>query len=165
MPCPNPYRARRGAPLTLGSVPSRTRREKKNELMKLTVTEPRSVEVIKAGTYKAVLTSITQEESKGPSAFENSNPYFLRWVFTIKGKAKSIDLWASSSTSFGPKSKAYGWACALLGRKLAAGEEVDTDQLVGCPCLVVVDVETDDRNFERNKVLEVTAIPGDNEPF
>lgn len=133
--------------------------------MKLTVAEPRSVEVIKAGTFRAVLSSLTQEESKGPSAFENSSPYFLRWVFTVKGKNKSVDIWASSSTSFGAKSKAYGWACALLGRKLAPGEEIDTDQLVGCPCLIVVELETDDRGFERNKVLEVTAIPGDDEPF
>lgn len=133
--------------------------------MELTVSQPVNTETIKGGTYRAILTSLVQEETKGESQFDNTNPFFLRWIFTIKGKSKSVEIWSSSSTNFGPKAKAYAWACALLGRKLQPGEKINTEQLINCPCMIEVELGTDDRGFDKNKVLTVTAIPTDNEPF
>jgi hypothetical protein len=48
-----------------------------------------------------------------------------------------------SSTALGPRSKAYGWIEALLGRKLEKGESITRSQLLNKTCLVKVEQNDD----------------------
>lgn len=121
--------------------------------MKLTVSD---YQVIPEGIYDARLASIEQKHD------DSSDRDFLVWHFEARGKSgKTADVTGASSLSFGPKSKAYAWATALLGRKLLAREEVDTDDLRDHACKLVVKLENGDDGMQRNKISDVLAPEAD----
>lgn len=124
-----------------------------------------SYEVIPANVYNATLTGIEQRTNEN-STFESGNDSYLQWTFEVKGKNKTVELRANSSLSFGTKSKAFGWACALLGRQLQAKEMVDTDDLIGKQCKITVQLENKD-GMERNRITDLLPIttPDGSEPF
>lgn len=73
------------------------------------------------GSYAATLVSVTR---KGP--FPAKQPKYpgetfemLEWAFAIEDAddPENCIVWASSSTTITPKSKAYGYIVALLDRK------------------------------------------------
>ena len=124
----------------------------------LTATEARETQP--AGVYEATVKEILLQESQDP---QYDNPQYLLWVFNARKGKRAGEIAATSSTSFGTKAKARKWAEALLGRKIKAGEVIDTDELAGKHCQIVVQVEKRDDGSERNRVTDLIAEEGDDE--
>jgi hypothetical protein len=69
----------------------------------------------------------------------------LVWAFEIISKKGNVaTLEAMSSLAFSSKSKARPWVKALLGGAEPDASGVDTDELIGLPCRVVVEDKTKD---------------------
>lgn len=100
-----------------------------------------AIAIVEDGTYPATLIGL--EDFEAPD-FNNpeDNKTLRRWSFgltdevDVDGNPAEID--GVSSTALGPRSKAYGWIEALLGRKLEKGESVTRSQLLNQACLVQV---------------------------
>lgn len=90
---------------------------------------------IEDGVYDATLLGIDIQEPTAKSP--NQNPWF-KWTFHVYDSEEGQEMSAASSTAFGPKAKARQWIEGMLGRKLDAGEEIDTDALAPKDCQVVV---------------------------
>lgn len=103
-------------------------------------------EALEAGIYPARLDSIEIGTSETYGDFN-------RWNFTLKlPDGAFTTLTAVSSRSSGPKSKAYKWASAILGRNPKAGEQLD---LSGKQCQLHVIVN--EEGFNRvEAVLPIT---------
>ena len=87
------------------------------------------------GTYDASLLSIELTDAAPNSPYQER---WLKWLFHVYATEEGIEMTAASSTKFGPKAKARGWIEALLSRKLAPGEEIDTDTLSPKDCQVTI---------------------------
>jgi hypothetical protein len=99
-------------------------------------------EAIPEGIYPAQLLGIEKLPSE---AFGE----FLKWSFRLRlADGNTSDLSAASSTSTGPKSKAYKWAAVLLGHAPAPGAAED---LTGKVCQLHVIVNED--GFNRVEAL------------
>ena len=133
--------------------------------MQVTVNPP--VELIPAGIYNATLVGLEERVSEDTEPrFAGSKPEYYQWSFEIVGKTKTVEIRANSSTSFGTKSKAYGWACALLGRTIQPRETFDTDDLIGKPCKLTVKTEQGDNGYERNRITDILPMASDDQqPF
>lgn len=108
------------------------------------------------GVYPATLLRI--EEVENPeSQFEQKT--YLRWTFHVYHTEDGAEMTANSSLAFGPKAKARKWMEAVLGRKLAVGEEIDPDTICPADCQIIAkkDAET---NFTRiEDVLGARKVP------
>ncbi|MDW8059231.1 MAG: hypothetical protein RMK01_04075 [Thermomicrobium sp.] len=94
------------------------------------VTIPSLPHLLRPGTYPGILTGLEAREADGRT--------FLVWSFEVRARAGTTTVKATSSASFGPRAKARGWLEALLRRPLQPGETIDTEDLLGLPCLLVV---------------------------
>jgi len=83
---------------------------------------------IRLGTYRAVLAGLAAR----------ATGRVLVWTFAVQGPHGTTTLTATSSPHFGAGTPARAWAEALLNRELAPGEVVESGDLLGRPCLVVV---------------------------
>lgn len=73
---------------------------------------------------------------------ELKNVQQIKWTFTImdKGTWQGKDVFGKTTTNFvaHPNCKAYSWASAITQREPAEGESLDTDQLIGLPCVIEI---------------------------
>lgn len=100
--------------------------------------------VLEAGTYVAKIARIEAAEGKfGPQ---------LQWDFDLEGGG-SIRAWCGASLT--PKSKLFGWVKALLGN---VPDELETDDLVGLPCRLMITVRTRDDGTETNRVETILPV-------
>ena len=83
------------------------------------------------GSYDATLKSIETKTS-------NDGEQYRRWAFNVAFEGKDVEITGMSSTKLGPKSKAYKWLTAILGREPGPGEEIAFSSLVGSPCRIEV---------------------------
>lgn len=122
----------------------------------LTATES-TYEVLPSGKYALQITDI--EDQVG-----NFGPQFkikLEVVAPKKYEGKWLNYWCSQKLTSGGKmpSKLWGFTEAVFGRKLAKGENLDTDDLVGRRVYGMVGIDGD-----YNKILSVEPIPADKQP-
>ena len=99
---------------------------------------------IPVNIYNAVLSGCREMEID-----DQENPgqkkTILVWAFDVTGSSgKTATLEAMSSLAFGGKSKARPWVKCLLGGAEPPAAGVDTDELLGLPCRVVVEDKTKD---------------------
>jgi hypothetical protein len=114
--------------------------------------------VLPAGIYRAKLSKIEQRQSKQASTFSGDGTY-LSWQFEVTQDGHDGELvYANSSTNFGPKANARKWAEGILGRKLAAGETVREEALVGIECQLGLSQEFDKDGDLRNKIDSVYSL-------
>lgn len=77
------------------------------------------------------------KETNAPESFDQ-----LLWLFTVteEGKMKGRQLRGKTTPNFTPhpNCKAYNWAKKITGYAYSAGEEFDTDVILGMPCRVVI---------------------------
>lgn len=100
------------------------------------------------GTYRGKLTAI--EEKK------NDNGTFWIWKFTliedIEGETVEEEFErfvTTSSTNFGPKSKARGWVHNMIGRELDTKETIDFDTaLVGKNYILTIGINNDKNTLD-----------------
>jgi len=102
-----------------------------------------AIVTVEPGTYPATLTNLEDfdyDDGEGKKVLR-------RWTFALTDELDSDGnpavLDGVSSLALGPKSKAFGWISALLGRTPDKGEQITRSMLVGKACLVTV-VEKDD---------------------
>ena len=68
----------------------------------------------------------------------------LRWTFVIDepemAQHHGNNVWGDTSQAFvsHPNCKAYNWTAAITGRQYDSGEELDTDDLLGMPCRIMI---------------------------
>jgi hypothetical protein len=126
------------------------------------------VTTVEDGTYPATLTNVEN--------FEYQDGFLRRWTFALDavdsdGNPATVD--AVSSTALGPKSKAFGWIAALLGRTPEKGEEIRRSMLVGRSCLVTVVLNADGYSkieavvaaLKRPRKPDLTPRPNDEGPL
>ncbi len=109
------------------------------------------------GFYPARLSSLEIRESENGS--------YRRWVFSVATDDGEVEQVANSSTALGSKSKAHGWATALLGRKPQAGETVE---LIGRRCTLQVELDQEtgySRVVNVLPLMQQTAEPQDELTF
>lgn len=118
-------------------------------------------EVLPAGIYEASVNDIVVGE--GTYLNDKSGQYetsdYLTWKFSIlSGPFAGRLIWGFSSTKLTPGAKATPWVSALLGRPLGVGEQVDTDALLGCNCLLTLGIEPKKKDpmQKQNRVLAVS---------
>ena len=81
---------------------------------------------------------------------ESANGEYRRWSWEIlEGPEAGRQVYANTSSNFGPQAKARQWVENVLGRSLEAGEQVGTEDLVGGKHhLMVENVTRDGRTFD-----------------
>lgn len=94
-------------------------------------------EVVAPGGYDASLIGIEDGVGQyGP---------FYDWSFLVAGPDGAVEVSRRTSAKFGPSTIARSFVEALLGRKIAKGEQVDLDSLIGNRCRVKVN--TNDNGY------------------
>ena len=105
-----------------------------------------AIPIVPDGTYPATLIGLEQFEAADFNNPEDSKT-LRRWTFGLDGEVDAdgnpAEIDGVSSTALGPRSKAYGWIEALLGRKLEKGESVTRSSLLNKTCLVTVEQNED----------------------
>lgn len=122
--------------------------------MKLTIPATATVE---SGAYPGRLDAIEQKET----ALDGGRTY-LRWRFTLAlpdGSESKVS--GITSTNSGPKSRAFGWITALLGRTPRPGEVIDTETLIGRAA--TVEVGPDGNGY--STVLELRIATASDLPY
>jgi hypothetical protein len=115
--------------------------------------------LLKPGVYDAIITEVAEKERDGRK--------YLLWVFEVRYSGnRTTRVRRATSMSFGPKSAARSIVEAALGRKVRDGEQIDTDDLVGCRVQVVITRGTRPDGSETNTVESVLpAKDEDDLPF
>lgn len=120
-------------------------------------------DVLKKGVYPARVKSIDEDDGQFGAQF--------KWIFAITGgKAKGTQMFGWSSQVLSPKSKLRAWAEAILPEQDydAKGFVLDTDDLVGQDCRLVLSVTQGNDGVERNKIESILPVedeePDENEP-
>lgn len=103
-------------------------------------------QILGDGSYPATLLNIEEKETIHGER--------LLWTFEVqhKGSRFEKDGWTSQSNS--ERGNLVKWAGAILGD---IGESLDTDDLIGKPCTVVIQTFEDKEGNERDKVKNVKA--------
>ena len=99
-------------------------------------------EPLPPGLYVGKLLDIESRESE--------NGEYRRWSWEIlEGPDAGRNVYANTSTNFGPQAKARQWVENIFGRKIEAGEQIGTEDLVGGKHhLMVENVTRDGRVFD-----------------
>jgi hypothetical protein len=89
-------------------------------------------------------------ELLGIETRESTNGEYRRWGWNIlEGPYAGRNVYANTSTNFGPQAKARQWVENILGRELKAGEQVGIEDLVGGKHhLMIEHVKRDGRTFD-----------------
>jgi len=121
---------------------------KEDEEMKIVWT---SNEPIPTGEYKARIESVTEQ----PSKFGETQLVWKLRVLDPHWEGRELTAWTNATTS--TKSKLARWARAC-GYDIVAGDEFDTDDLVGCKVIAVVTVKRTDSGEMFNRVEDLLPL-------
>jgi hypothetical protein len=124
------------------------------------------------GWHPAYLLHISEEATPGDWEMFKQSPTMYRWHFaaweTPTHLTQEPEVQSGlTSTKFTPKSryqasKAYTWACQLLGRTIASGESVDFDPLYPIPCRIKT---SKDPGKDFIKITDVESWPEGQQPL
>lgn len=111
----------------------------------------------------AVLNEVKEERKQGTS--RAGKPYdFTQWTWEFQiadGEYQGIKVWADTDAAFTnhPENRVRQYAEALLGAELELGMGLDTDDLIGLPCEIVVANETyENAKGETKYITPITQI-------
>jgi hypothetical protein len=108
---------------------------------------------IENGTFPATLLGISVE---APTAKSPNQKEWLKWLFVIDdGSEAGVEMTAASSFRLTAKSKTRLWVEAVIGRQLANGETVTTENIKALDCFVLI--SHDDTGFAR--IESVMPLP------
>lgn len=109
-------------------------------------------DILDPGVYAATIDSVTPEDPN-PN-FEDSKPQ-LKFIFLTEGDAK---VFAWTGQTYGPKSKLRPWLAVLLPDFDPGEDSLETDDLVGKACRIVVTTKKGTDGMERNRVSEILPL-------
>ena len=121
---------------------------KEDEEMKIVWT---SNDPIPTGEYKARIESVTEQ----PSKFGETQLVWKLRVLDPHWEGRELTAWTNATTS--TKSKLARWARAC-GYDIVAGDEFNTDDLVGCKVIAVVTVKRTDSGEMFNRVEDLLPL-------
>ena len=121
---------------------------KEDEEMKIVWT---SNDPIPTGEYKVRIESVTEQ----PSKFGETQLVWKLRVLDPHWEGRELTAWTNATTS--TKSKLARWARAC-GYDIVAGDEFDTDDLVGCKVVAVVTVKRTDSGEMFNRVEDLLPL-------
>jgi len=121
---------------------------KEDEEMKIVWT---SNDPIPTGEYKVRIESVTEQ----PSKFGDTQLVWKLRVLDPQWEGRELTAWANATTS--TKSKLARWARAC-GYDVVAGDDFDTDDLVGCKVIAVVTVKRTDNGELFNRVEDLLPL-------
>ena len=121
---------------------------KEDEEMKIVWT---SNDPIPTGEYKVRIESVTEQ----PSKFGEAQLVWKLRVLDPHWEGRELTAWTNATTS--TKSKLARWARAC-GYDIVAGDEFDTDDLVGCKVVAVVTVKRTDSGEMFNRVEDLLPL-------
>jgi len=115
--------------------------------------------LLKPGVYDAIITEVAEKERDGRK--------YLLWVFEVRYSGnRTTRVRRATSMSFGPKSAARSIVEAALGRKVRDGEQIDTDDLLGCRVRLVITRGTRPDGSGTNTVEAVLPVDDEDDlPF
>jgi hypothetical protein len=87
------------------------------------------------GVYPATLLSLTPTPATANSP--NTDPFF-KWTLHVYNDTEGVEMTATSSMRFSPKSKARVWVESVLDRRFETGEDFDYEAFCPRDCQVVV---------------------------
>lgn len=108
-------------------------------------------ELLPEDVYEAEVTNIEEKETKYGES--------LSWEFTLVGEGvEDTKVWGMTTTNLVnlDRCKLWNWI-KTLGLELEDDQELDTDELLGKPCRVLVEKYEGSDNIERNKVKEILS--------
>ena len=104
---------------------------------------------IKPGIYPGAVNAIEEvDEDYGPQ---------WRFEFRLDDHPEELP-WAWATANAGTLTKLYAWATVLLGRPLAIGEHITTDQLVDCRCNILIKDKLNKRGEMRRGVDDLLPL-------
>jgi len=121
---------------------------KEDEEMKIVWT---SNDPIPTGEYKVRIESVTEQ----PSKFGDMQLVWKLRVLHPQWEGRELTAWTNATTS--TKSKLAKWARAC-GYDVVAGDDFDTDDLVGCKVIAVVTVKRTDNGELFNRVEDLLPL-------
>lgn len=89
----------------------------------MTVDEAAGLSLLDEGMYPVELVEIVDIETDYGDGW--------RWIFDVLEEEEETLVSGITSQRMSEKSKSYGWAAALLGKKPDIGDEIDLDELIG----------------------------------
>lgn len=132
--------------------------------------------------FPAVLLSVTEKTIPFKNKQTGKDDSFTKWSWEFEiteGDYAGIKAWGDTEDRLTthPDNKVRQWAETLLDKQFAVGEGIDTDDLLGLPCVITVDNTTYEKNNETKYICPVRdvfpagagvadpwATPGDEEP-
>ena len=109
---------------------------------------------IAPGTYKATLTEVSIKETESPPGSGTITQYRL-WDFLADVNGQLTPVSGTSSLNTGPKSKAYQWLTALIGKAPQAGETIEDP--IGK--MVLLTISRKDNGFPKIDLLTAYVEP------
>ena len=108
-------------------------------------------EVVPAGVYAAKVKEVTEHEGEWGD--------YLKLVFELRdSEHEGTCVTGIASAKFSPRSKLYKWARALFGMTIPRTHVLDTAELIGKQCQLVLSVIEDNDGAEFNKIDNVVSV-------
>jgi hypothetical protein len=87
---------------------------------------------------------------------ESANGEYRRWGWDIvEGPYAGRQVYANTSTNFGPQAKARQWVENILDRELEAGEQIGFEDLLGGKVhLMIENIKRDGRTFDNVSAVQ-----------
>ena len=82
-----------------------------------------------------------------------------RWIFDVLEEEEETLVSGITSQRMSEKSKSYGWASALLGKKPEIGDEIDLDELIGLRGNAELKTKELNDGTEVSNVVELKKLP------
>lgn len=138
---------------------------------KAIVTEQEKWKLPKDVPLPAQLTSVTEKEIPYKNKRTGADEVLTKWEWEFaitEGEYAGLSAWGESKPVITTGNKVAQWAETLRGTPFDIGEGLDTDDLLGLPCLLVVDnTEYTKKDGETAYLTPITDIfpAGDDSAF
>ena len=117
----------------------------------MTVDEAAGLSLLDEGMYPVELVEIKDIETDYGDGW--------RWIFDVLEEEEETLVSGITSQRMSEKSKSYGWASALLGKKPEIGDEIDLDELIGLRGNAELKTKELNDGTEVSNVVELKKLP------
>lgn len=126
-------------------------RTRKRKGRVVTVDEAAGLSLLDEGMYPVELVEIKDIETGYGDGW--------RWIFDVLEEEEETLVSGITSQRMSEKSKSYGWAAALLGKKPEIGDEIDLDELIGLRGNAELKTKELNDGTEVSNVIELKKLP------
>lgn len=117
----------------------------------MTVDEAAGLSLLDEGMYPVELVEIKDIETDYGDGW--------RWIFDVLEEEEETLVSGITSQRMSEKSKSYGWASALMGKKPEIGDEIDLDELIGLRGNAELKTKELNDGTEVSNVVDLKKLP------